>query len=145
MHLWRADYSNYLRIFAAWFQKKSSASQFPTKSAPLLLASKCDKKQWKLQCLGQFEMDHLGHSVMHAFHLFTAMPRISKSMPPKPHRMDWFVWHQVRPISSRGKGRPVGSSSPRTTARSALQESSKTTHSARTHCHDSPQASSTFD
>ena len=50
----------------------------------------------------------------------------------------------MRPISSRGKGRPVGSSSPRTTARSALQESSKTTHSARTHCHDSPQASSTF-
>jgi len=48
---------------------------------------------------------------------------------------------RVRPISSRGKGRPVGSSSPRTTARSALQESSKTTHSARTHCHDSPQAS----
>jgi len=52
---------------------------------------------------------------------------------------------RVRPISSRGKGRPVGSSSPRTTARSALDstklESSKSIHSARAHCHDSPQAS----
>jgi len=56
---------------------------------------------------------------------------------------------RVRPISSRGKGRPVGSSSPRTTARSALDstklESSKSIHSARAHCHDSPQASSIFD
>jgi len=57
---------------------------------------------------------------------------------------------RVRPISSRGKGRPVGSSSPRTTPRSALDssklesprlESSKTGHSARTQGHDSPQAS----
>jgi len=62
---------------------------------------------------------------------------------------------RVRPISSRGKGRPVGSSSPRTTPKSALEssklessklessklESSKPTQSARAHYHDSPQAS----
>lgn len=57
---------------------------------------------------------------------------------------------RVRPISSRGKGRPVGSSSPRTTPRSALEpsklessklEPSKSTHSSRTHSHESPQAS----
>jgi len=57
---------------------------------------------------------------------------------------------RVRPISSRGKGRPVGSSSPRTTAKSALessklessrQDSSKSSHSARAHYHDIPQGS----
>jgi len=58
---------------------------------------------------------------------------------------------RVRPISSRGKGRPVGSSSPRTTARSSLDSSrlessrldspNKTSHSARAHSHDSPQGS----
>lgn len=67
---------------------------------------------------------------------------------------------RVRPISSRGKGRPVGSSSPRTTARSSLEssrlestrmdssrmdssrmESSKTDHSTRARSHDSPQGS----
>merc|ERR1712083_604125 len=40
---------------------------------------------------------------------------------------------RVRPISGRGKGRPVGSSSPRTTPRSALQESSKLESSKTTH------------
>ena len=61
---------------------------------------------------------------------YTPIPVASQTVNSSVNDISWL--QKVRPISSRGKGRPVGSSSPRITAKS------KTT---RPHSCDSPQVS----